>query len=194
MPSGKQSAGRLIHGPHKRSGGYVTSVDAFVLVTGLGFTGYRIQTVIQNNAKPAHLAAPNKSDNGRHSIYSDPREGARSIRVETVTLDDFLEAEGWPRVDLIKIDVEGAEPAVIRGMERFLKRVETIKLIVELCPYTLRTAGVSPLEFLGALNNLRLAVRPMLDNLRAEHFDIVRWSRQTVRSNCDEHINLLCKR
>ena len=36
MPPGRQSAGRRILGPHKRSADYVTSLDAFVLVLCFG--------------------------------------------------------------------------------------------------------------------------------------------------------------
>ncbi|WGM31920.1 FkbM family methyltransferase [Brevundimonas sp. NIBR11] len=40
--------------------------------------------------------------------------------VETVTLDSLVERCGLTRVDLIKIDVEGAEPLVIAGAKRML--------------------------------------------------------------------------
>ena len=43
-----------------------------------------------------------------------------SIRVRTVTLDGLLAAEGMPLPNVIKIDVEGAEEAVLAGAERLL--------------------------------------------------------------------------
>lgn len=46
-------------------------------------------------------------------------EGADSFEVETVTLDGLL-AEGLPAPDLVKIDVEGAAAAVLRGAARLL--------------------------------------------------------------------------
>lgn len=46
--------------------------------------------------------------------------GARpeALQVETVTLDSLLDSH--PAPELLKIDVEGGEPAVLRGAERLL--------------------------------------------------------------------------
>ncbi|MES2862030.1 MAG: FkbM family methyltransferase [Pseudomonadota bacterium] len=43
--------------------------------------------------------------------------------VETVTLDSLIDRAGLTRVDLIKIDVEGAEPIVIAGARDMLARL-----------------------------------------------------------------------
>lgn len=47
-------------------------------------------------------------------------EGAGTFEVETVTLDGLLE-KGLPAPDLLKIDVEGAAAAVLRGAARLLE-------------------------------------------------------------------------
>lgn len=44
------------------------------------------------------------------------------VRVGAVRIDDFVEQWGVDRVDLVKIDVEGHEPAVLRGMRATLER------------------------------------------------------------------------
>jgi FkbM family methyltransferase len=43
---------------------------------------------------------------------------SRSIQVQTIVLDDFLEAELREQVDILKVDVEGHEMAVFRGLEK----------------------------------------------------------------------------
>jgi hypothetical protein len=53
------------------------------------------------------------------------RGGGRNVplgHVSTRPLDDWVEREGLSRVDLIKIDVEGAERAVLEGASRTLER------------------------------------------------------------------------
>jgi FkbM family methyltransferase len=40
----------------------------------------------------------------------------------TVALDDYVEDAGLPRVDFIKLDIEGAELAALQGAERALRR------------------------------------------------------------------------
>ncbi len=48
------------------------------------------------------------------------RNPPKTVRVDTIRLDDFLEQESL-RPDVIKIDVEGAENLVISGLLPYLK-------------------------------------------------------------------------
>ncbi len=73
-------------------------------------------------------------DNGRRTLYYRPealggatasdfgREwaGGRSVEVDMIALDEFLPAD--LAVDLVKIDVEGYEPFVLRGMQQTIRR------------------------------------------------------------------------
>jgi len=81
---------------------------------------------------------------GRGRLYYHPHElgGAtmrdvtqlgmdwRSVEVEMITIDGFLPDE--LAVDLAKIDVEGYEPFVLKGMEQTIARSPNIRIIVEL--------------------------------------------------------------
>ena len=42
--------------------------------------------------------------------------------MRAVTLDGLWSAHGEPEVSVVKVDVEGAEPAVLRGARRVLER------------------------------------------------------------------------
>lgn len=48
--------------------------------------------------------------------------GDGGTEVATLTLDNYVESRGIERVDLIKLDVEGAELAALRGAERTIRR------------------------------------------------------------------------
>ncbi|MBW6398581.1 FkbM family methyltransferase [Roseomonas sp. HJA6] len=67
----------------------------------------------------------------------------RAHRVSVTRLDDLLRQE--PRIDLIKIDVEGFEPAVLRGGAETLAR-DGLKLVLEWSVPQLREAGFDPME------------------------------------------------
>jgi hypothetical protein len=71
--------------------------------------------------------------------------------VETATIDSLLAAEGWPRVDVIKVDVEGAEMDVLEGTHQLQRKCPELKLIIEFGPALLRNAGADPLQFLEQL-------------------------------------------
>jgi FkbM family methyltransferase len=56
------------------------------------------------------------------------------LRVDAVRFDSFLAEAGVDDVDVIKIDVEGAEKDVIRGMSNFLSDGHDCQMIVEIHP------------------------------------------------------------
>ncbi|HSK24193.1 MAG TPA: FkbM family methyltransferase [Egicoccus sp.] len=55
--------------------------------------------------------------------------GDRRLRVDVFTLDSVVDEAGLDRIDVIKIDVEGYEPAVLRGAEQTIRRFRPILLI-----------------------------------------------------------------
>jgi FkbM family methyltransferase len=81
------------------------------------------------DGKTLQLVVPaRRSMNARLSQVAGPTDAV--VDVETVTVDTLT--RDWPRVDLIKIDVEGAEEAVWRGMQRTITQNPGIVLILEL--------------------------------------------------------------
>ncbi len=94
-----------------------------------------------------------KSSNaGRHSLAVDHGYGSRFV--VTTGLDGALAGMGFGerRIALIKIDVEGYEPAVIAGASTALERTDA--LIVEHSPDWSRTAGLSAEDALRRLESL----------------------------------------
>ena len=65
---------------------------------------------------------------------------ARKIQVQVSRLDDM--AQDWPRIDLIKIDVEGAEHKALLGMNALLSRDQP-HIVIELTDSFLRQFGHS---------------------------------------------------
>ena len=47
---------------------------------------------------------------------------AGTVEVEVTTLDELAETRGWPDITMIKMDIEGYEPPVLRGALRLLER------------------------------------------------------------------------
>jgi FkbM family methyltransferase len=78
-------------------------------------------------------------------------DAATSVQVPTTTLDAALAAAlGEAPVDLLKMDVQGAEKLVLAGAERLLRQ-PGLQLVLELWPPGLRRAGVEPREVLALL-------------------------------------------
>lgn len=78
-----------------------------------------------------------------------PESSADLVVVEAITLDRFFEC-GRIKPDVIKIDVEGAEAMVLRGMTRLLQETGPA-LFLEIHPRHLAQFGTSPLELVAFL-------------------------------------------
>jgi FkbM family methyltransferase len=91
-----------------------------------------------------------------NGTISQNREMAHSVLVATVALDTYLQDE--PRIDLIKIDIEGAEGLALNGMKRILRQHRPI-ILTEFNPNALRkTSDMSPEDFLDQLRTLDYAL------------------------------------
>ena len=68
----------------------------------------------------------------------------RRYAVRTVALDDCLRELGVPRVDLVKMDIEGAELAALRGMRATIAASPGLALVMEYNPGALAAFGHEP--------------------------------------------------
>jgi FkbM family methyltransferase len=132
--------------------------------------GYLTKNIALNNYKNVSTfqkAASDKNgktelficsyDTGHHTInqyqgitaYSRGREAEKkAIQIGTVALDSFLAGQ---KVNVMKIDVEGAELLAIKGAKETLSKNRDIKIFLEFFPLLLKQMGSSPEELIGVL-------------------------------------------
>jgi FkbM family methyltransferase len=68
------------------------------------------------------------------------------VEVESVVLDDYFKNRERS-IDVIKMDIEGAEVAALSGMDRILKENQDLKIFSEFYPSAIREFGDLPEEF-----------------------------------------------
>jgi FkbM family methyltransferase len=124
------------------------------LCTNLELNSFRSVTAVQaavgsTTAKGSLYLSPFHCD---HRTYP-TEEGQREIPVAMVSVDEFLPPD--QRVDLIKMDIQGAEGMALQGMKRTLASNPRVVILMEFWPEGLRKTGTSPdlvlseLEILG---------------------------------------------
>ena len=64
--------------------------------------------------------------------------GGTRVRVPALSLDGYARERGVARVDVVKMDVEGAEEGVVRGMGELLERSRPRLIVAEVWPEALR--------------------------------------------------------
>lgn len=105
---------------------------------------------------------------GRQSLHETPlsmghsllplKEHTGRVEVTRASLDHFAREQGIERADLIKIDVEGAEPEVLEGMRGLAGRSPRLVVIVEFKPALLARRGLLPEHLPQLLTSMGFAV------------------------------------
>jgi FkbM family methyltransferase len=133
--------------------------------------------------------------NDRHSIFRSGRPSRMESRivVEATSIDEFLEAESWPRVDFVKMDIEGAEPGAIAGMHKLLARCQTLTLVMEFAPELLQAAGTNGQKLLADLSSLGFSLAVIEDDGTCYRFDNTNFCEVAKDAQQRGAVNLLCR-
>jgi FkbM family methyltransferase len=124
---------------------HAASVRANVALNGFANVEV-VETAVSDRPRVAFLEDPSAATATLGDVAS-----RRSIAVDAVSLDDFLAAREGLVPDLVKVDVEGHEAAVLRGMSETLSRTRP-RVVLELHGDT---------TVLGALAAARYGWRPL---------------------------------
>jgi len=91
-----------------------------------------------------HALLYNSPGHSNHSLVAGFTQCESTTVVDTLSLDQYLSNAGIDRLDLIKVDAEGAEPRILDGMKRTLSANPQLAMIIEINPNALGAAGSSP--------------------------------------------------
>jgi FkbM family methyltransferase len=88
------------------------------------------------------------SEPAQHPIHQGTAKSTAGAR--STTLDELVKELGITRLDLIKIDVDGGEPAILAGGAETLSRLRP-QILIELAPHVLEEHGASLDQLVGSL-------------------------------------------
>jgi FkbM family methyltransferase len=94
-----------------------------------------------------------------HSLSSDVAESIKKTAIQTTSLDDFFERAGWPKVDFVKMNIEGWEYYALLGMTKLVSLSPDLKMMLEYHPNHLIAAGVTGEAFFRKLSEMGFIVR-----------------------------------
>ena len=69
---------------------------------------------------------------GAHSMLPSEKHSSDFVEIEATTIDEFVTSHGLKKVDVIKIDIEGAEMKAFNGMTETLRNSRPL-IVCELC-------------------------------------------------------------
>jgi FkbM family methyltransferase len=98
------------------------------------------------------IAEQNKGD---HRIYQPEGESRPSVDVEAVRLDEYFKDQKRG-IDVLKMDVQGAEGLILEGMTGLLEgRTDGPTIFMEFWPYALKGMGTDASDVLKKLQSYR---------------------------------------
>lgn len=128
---------------------------------------------------------------GDHQTY-DSGTGRNAIEIEAIRIDEYFNKISCPKIDLVKMDIEGAEGDALRGMSGLFEKGIIKKIISEFFPRVLRDNNFDPDEYLKMLQARGFHI------LKINEADstITEINQMSAESICgqDEYVNLFCRR
>ena len=107
----------------------------------------------KNGLTDLYLSSENK---GHNSIIRS-EELKTSVMVKTTTLDDFLVSQKSAKVDIIKMDIEGAEILALEGMRETLTKHLPL-LFLEFSPHSIIKINRNPIDLLSTLRKIGYSI------------------------------------
>ncbi len=109
----------------------------------------RVLPAALSDKRSIALLSQSSENRGDHRL-SCPSHGERRICVKTTTADIEL-AQHAGQVGVIKLDTQGSEAKILRGMQETLSSNPNIRVVLEFWPYGLATCGQSAAELVELL-------------------------------------------
>ena len=91
-----------------------------------------------------------KKNLGGHSLSEANVDKVDFLITNVTSLDDYFKNIGY-KIDMIKMDVQGAEMGILGGMTNIIDQNNDLTIITEFWPLGIRNCGFSPRDFLNKL-------------------------------------------
>ncbi len=129
--------------------------------------GYKNVTLVNKavaattGAQKLYVALPRRPGESADVVSNIPLDFGSEIRealdIETVSLDEYF-AGVEDKIAFIRMDINGGEYFALRGMQRILKRNESVRLAIAYCPYLPSYRNIDIREFLGLIRSFGFSI------------------------------------
>jgi len=120
-----------------------------------------------SNSEFLYLSQTNPGDHRITSFYAYEHDEHRSkIKIDTTSLDSFFQSNS--KINLIKMDIEGAEGLALKGMTNLINENKKLSLYTEFWPYALEKSGTNPKEFIEQLTQFGFKIFIISDGIKKQ--------------------------
>ena len=150
-----------------------------------------IQKAVSNTTGTIKLYL-DKTGSARHSTVKGNQYCKESyVEIGCITLDQFLDDT---KVDFVKMDTEGGEFNVFKGMLNIIKENKNLKIITEFTPIFFEKQGVKPEDYINALKENNFKIFNINEDKKLKEPFIMADLSKYIKSSHPESVNtnLLC--
>lgn len=104
-------------------------------------------TNIEKNGYADRVEAHNVGAWDKETMLEFPKVATNRFYVQAIPIDKIVKSP----IDFIKIDTDGSEPQVLRGLRRTIENSPNLKMVIEWYPEYIEKAGGKPQEVLDFL-------------------------------------------
>lgn len=130
-----------------------------------------VQAALSDTTATGHVYL-NEENRGDHQIYQQQSNNKNGVvrdkqAIQLLNGAGFFAALKSPvnNIDVLKVDTQGAESAVIKGLMPIIQAsLPKLKILIEFTPYSLRQAGSNGMELLDLIISLGLPMQ-LVDHL-----------------------------
>lgn len=146
------------------------------------------KAVSRSTATLEFNSAPNKAESG----LSQGKETG-SYTVCAIALDDFLSSQNFKKINVIKIDIEGAEIGALEGGRKELSKMKDVTLFIEYNPASLKLYQKDPTELLAIISDFGFTIEHIIDHTQDKLLPYSQNALQRVLGHTT-YCNLICKK
>jgi FkbM family methyltransferase len=129
----------------------------------------------------------------QHRLHNS-KDKKDTIEVDVITLDNFFKDKGH-KIDLIKMDIEGAEMFALEGMQKILNENENLVIVSEFNPRLLKKLGVRPEDYLQKLAENGFNIYKIDEQNQAIcDLDFTETMQEYGNDDKKWHVTILCER
>jgi FkbM family methyltransferase len=97
---------------------------------------------------------------GKASMVNESGDIAPKVEVvECITIDEYIHQKGLSKIDIVKIDVEGNELSVLKGMKQLFATQNHLIIIIEIHRKHLFLQGIDPQEIYNLLQKFGFSAK-----------------------------------
>lgn len=135
-----------------------------------GYNNVQLENAAVSNTTGNLNLFISQENHGDHRVYASETDERRTVSIRAVRLDDYF-ADDPPLIDLLKMDIQGAEGRALEGMKTLLQCRPPRAILTEFWPLGLRRAGTNASDMLRLLESMGYQLAH-LDERRGEPVSI----------------------